>query len=208
MVRPKLDTTFNKPIGLCLDRAPHIDSTLFVGRATELSEMHHALTAKDSLAGQRRLVLGGLGGVGKTQLAIAYAKQKCDHYDSIFWLNATSEATLTTSFKSMAERLFDVQDLQNLANEQIVAGVKQWLSHGENTRWLLIFDNYDEPKSYDLLAYYPQASSHGAIVVTTRLPDEVGSEPFILKSIQNVDESLEILEKRSKRENVKAGQLC
>jgi DNA replication protein DnaC len=52
---------------------------------------------------QRRLILGGMGGIGKTQLAIAYAKRHCGSYESIFWLNAVSEFALKTSLRSMAE---------------------------------------------------------------------------------------------------------
>lgn len=150
-------------------------------------------------------MLGGIGGIGKTQLAIAYAKRMHDSYDSIFWADATSEATLKASFKSIAERIFDVQDLRGLSGEQVVAGVKQWLSDTENTRWLLILDNYDEPKSYKLNDYYPQAS-HGSIIITTRLPDEVGPTPLVVRSISNIEESLEILQTRSKREKVREGQ--
>ena len=38
-----------------------------------------------------------MGGIGKIQLAIAYAKSKYNEYNSIFWVNATSEAILKNS---------------------------------------------------------------------------------------------------------------
>jgi len=147
----------------------------------------------------------GWAAVGKTQLAIAYAKHMQNSYDSIFWTDATSEAMLKTSFKSIAETIFDVQDLRQLNGEQVVAGVKQWLSDTKNTQWLLIFDNYDEPQSYDLKDYYPSAS-HGSIIITTRLPDEVGPVALMVRSTSNIGESLEIIQMRSKREKVKEGQ--
>ncbi|KAK5080183.1 hypothetical protein LTS08_008757 [Lithohypha guttulata] len=202
VIRQKLDFSFIKPAGPCLGRAPHIDRTLFVGRAAEISQIHHVLRPEKSLTEQRRLVLGGMGGIGKTQLAIAYARQMRDSYDSIFWADASRKDTLKASFLSMAESIFDLQDIQRLNSEQVVAGVKQWLSDTKNTKWLLIFDNYDEPQSYDLTDCYPPAS-HGSVIITTRLPDEVGPEALVVQSISNIEESLEILETRSKREKVR-----
>jgi hypothetical protein len=61
---------------------------LFVGRETELQEMENILQPKSP--DRRVLILGGMGGIGKTQLTINYAKQHRDSYSSIFWLNATS----------------------------------------------------------------------------------------------------------------------
>jgi GTPase SAR1 family protein len=156
---------------------------------------------------QRRLVLGGMGGVGKTQLAIAYASH-CQHeYESVFWLNAKSEATLKDSFRKVAvETVFDIQDPGVLDSEEILIHIRRWLSHQKNTQWLLIFDNCDEPEQYKIENYYPPAS-HGAIVVTTRLPHLVAGRLILIKSLQETEESLEILRTRSERENVTSGML-
>ncbi|KAK5547272.1 hypothetical protein LTR46_012018, partial [Exophiala xenobiotica] len=51
-----------------------------------------------------------MGGMGKTQPAIAFAKRHHTEYDSVFWLNAASEATLKDSFRLVAEAIFDVQE--------------------------------------------------------------------------------------------------
>jgi hypothetical protein len=56
----------------------------FVARETELAEMHRALSGDGS---RRTVVLHGLGGIGKTQLSVAYAKRHKDSYSAIFWLN-------------------------------------------------------------------------------------------------------------------------
>ena len=156
---------------------------------------------------QRRLVLGGMGGVGKTQLAIAYASHCQEDYESVFWLNAKSEVTLKDSFRKVAvEIVFDVQDPSVLDGEEILIHIRRWLSNQKNSQWLLIFDNYDEPEQYKIENYYPPAS-HGAIVVTTRLPHLVAGRPILIKSLQETEESLEILRTRSERENVTSGVL-
>jgi GTPase SAR1 family protein len=156
---------------------------------------------------QRRLVLGGMGGVGKTQLAIAYASH-CQHeYDSVFCLNAKSEATLKDSFRKVAaEIVFDIQDPGVVNSEEVLIHIRRWLSHQKNSQWLLIFDNYDEPEQYKIENYYPPAS-HGAIVVTTRLPRLVAGRPILIKSLKETEESLEVLRTRSERENVTSGML-
>ena len=154
---------------------------------------------------QRRLVLGGMGGVGKTQLAIAYASHCQNDYESVFWLNAKSEATLKDSFRKVAVQIvFDIQDPSVLDGEEILIHIRRWLSHPKNSQWLLIFDNYDEPEQFNIEDYYPSASQ-GAIVVTTRLPHLVAGGTIRLQPLGKIEESLEILQTRSQRKNVASG---
>ena len=149
-------------------------------------------------------MLGGTGGMGKTQLAIAFAKRHHKEYDSVFWFNAASEATLKDSFRLVAEAIFDIQDAQVLQDEQSLIQTRRWLSNKKNTRWLLIFDNHDDPGQYQIEQYYPYVS-HGAIIVTTRRPDLVAGSEIRLQPLQSVKDSLEILETRSRRKNVRSG---
>ncbi|KAJ9493515.1 hypothetical protein H2202_011017 [Exophiala xenobiotica] len=202
-LRPKADFRVRQPVGLCLGRAPHIDPKLFIGRESEMAQIREVLRPGDPSREQRRLVLGGTGGMGKTQLAITFAKGHQNDYGSIFWLNAASEATLKDSFRLVAEVIFDVQDDGVVEAEQILAQTRRWLSDRQNTRWLLIFDNYDEPDQYQVEQYYPYVS-HGAIVVTTRRPDLVAGTEIRMQPLRSVEESLEILQTRSRRKNVQS----
>ena len=145
---------------------------------------------------QQRLVLGGMGGIGKTQLAISYAKRHHYDYESVFWLNAVSEAALKDSFRIMAELIFGVEEPGVLRVEQILVRIRGWLSDKKNTQWLLVFDNYDNPDQYRIEKYYPLAS-HGTIVVTTRRPNLVAGRRVQIKPLQDIKESLEILQTRS-----------
>ena len=205
-VKQKEDFSFRDPAGICLGHAPYIDPTLFIGRKFELDQMKGILEPGRKSQEHRRLVLGGKGGIGKTQLVIAYANRYRDDYKSVFWLNATSEATLKDSFKSMAEQIFNVQEPEVLGGNRAVIHVHRWLSHQENTQWLLIFDNYDEPGQFDIQKYYPFAS-HGTTVVTTRRPDLVAGREIRIEPLKNIEESLEILETRSQRKDAKTGKL-
>ncbi|KAK2874987.1 hypothetical protein FQN49_001887, partial [Arthroderma sp. PD_2] len=200
----KRDFSFREPVGVHLGRAPRIDSSLFIGRNSELNNMRNILNPGHKSLEQRRLVLGGVGGIGKTQLAIAYAKFHRNVYTSIFWLNATTEATLEESFRLAAEQIFGVQKPGDFEDQQSVAC--QWLSDRNNMQWLLIFDNYDEPGKFGIEKYYPHAS-HGAIIITTRRPDLVAGTHMQIHSLQNTEESLAILQTRSLRKDVISGNL-
>ncbi|KAH8432448.1 uncharacterized protein LDX57_010084 [Aspergillus melleus] len=150
---------------------------------------------------QRRLVLGGAGGIGKTQLAIAYAKMHHTHYDSVFWLDARSEASVNASLRSIAELAFELHAPDKLKHEEALIRTRQWLSDSKNTQWLLIFDNYDDPEQFVVETYFPHAS-HGAIIITTRRPDLTGGTYLRVQPLKSIKEGLFILQSRSNRQGV------
>jgi hypothetical protein len=148
VIKQKEDYSFRKPVGIHLSQVRHILSELFIGRISEIDKITKALHSNNTSQDQRRLVLGGMGGVGKIQLAIAYAKSGRGSYSSVFWLNAVSEATLKESFLLIASYIFDVEDPRALKDEELVRRVRQWLSDSTNTSWLLIFNNYEDPDQF------------------------------------------------------------
>jgi len=146
--------------GVNLFDAPNIAEYLFIGRGAELLEMQKIRKVR---------VLGGMGGIGKTQLSIAYVKRHADTYSSVFWLNATSEVALKSSFRSVARRISGLDTVDLLEDDQVGTRVSNWFCELNNSCWLLIYDNYDDPDEYDITKYYPQVM-HGSIIVTTRVP--------------------------------------
>lgn len=103
--------------------------------------MRDILQPRESLPRQRRLVLGGPGGMGKTQLAITFATQYDQENSSVLWLDASSEDPLKDSFRIMAEAVFDVREPTVLTGDQSLKYISRWLSDRRDARWLLIFDN-------------------------------------------------------------------
>lgn len=206
MLKQKDDFSFREPAGLCLGQAPIIDPTLFIGRELEMDKMKEFLKLQSQSQGnqQRPLILGGIGGIGKTQLAISYAKRHHNDYTSVFWLDATSETTLKESFRRITEVIFDIQDPQGFDAGQILGKIRGWLSDEKNRDWLLIFDNYDEPDQFRIKDYFPSAS-HGAIIITTRRPDEVGDDGMRVEPLEQI-KSVRILATRSKREDVESSE--
>lgn len=205
-MKQKEDFGFHRPVGVCLGQKPHLAPTLFVGRDSERERIAEILRPVQGLQKQRRLVLGGMGGVGKTQLAITYAGTQPSYYSSVFWLNAASDAALNASFQSIASLIFDVEDTRLLESKEIIRRVHQWLSDSRNTGWLLVFDNYDDPGQFDINDCYPPAS-HGSILITTRLPDSVAGEKLHVKPFKDISHGLEILQTRSERQNIQSGMI-
>ena len=140
-----------------------------------------------------------MGGIGKTQLAITYAKRHRHSYSSIFWLNASAEATLNNSLRAVANRILPPEMVSKLDDDQVWVHVSNWLSKLDNTRWLLIFDNHDNPDQYQITKYYPSVA-HGSIIITTRQPDRVNGEKIKVQSMAKEEESLRILATRSGRD--------
>jgi hypothetical protein len=74
----------------------------FVARKTELIEIYKALGSDGS---RRTVILYGLGGIGKIQLAATYAKRYKDSYSAIFWLNIKDKYSLKQSFTKVARQI-------------------------------------------------------------------------------------------------------
>jgi nucleoside phosphorylase/tetratricopeptide (TPR) repeat protein len=104
------------------------------------SEISAWLKDKFKLQGAR-IALLGLGGIGKSQLAIqfAYTVRSKSH---VFWVNASSRSTLEHSYRSMAHKL-DL-DTANDSFDNISRRVSDWLSDEQNGRWTVVLDNFDD----------------------------------------------------------------
>ncbi|KFY31766.1 hypothetical protein V493_00848 [Pseudogymnoascus sp. VKM F-4281 (FW-2241)] len=192
------------------------DIERFVAREAELSEMRRELSGDCS---RRTVILHGLGGIGKTQLSVAYAKRHKDSYSAIFWLNIKDEDSLKQSFAKMARQISrehpSTLRLSNLdineSLDEVVDVVKAWLSRPNNTRWLMIFDNYDNPTSsrnsdptaVDIQNFFPE-SHQGSIVITTRSSQVRIGHSIQVRKLGDVRDSLEILSNVSRREGLRS----
>jgi hypothetical protein len=191
--------------GLNINDAPDIGSDLFVGREKELERLNEILLPESTVTDRRVVILRGLGGVGKTQLTITYAKQRRTCYESVIWLNASSKAAVQQSLRSIAARIGILTVTgQGSDDDQIRDQISVWLSEPDNTRWLLIFDNYDEPEKYDIKQYFPSAWQ-GSIIITTRSPEKLKGSVITIRTLGQ-NESIQILGRRSERSNVEHGK--
>ena len=131
----------------------------FTGRDGMLAELRRRLRA-----GEAALVvqaLYGLGGVGKTQLAIEYAHRFAADYDLVWWIDAEQPVLIPDQLAGLAARL----DLP--AGPTVAATVDRLLAElGGRDRWLLIFDNAERPQ--DIADYRPGGAGH--VLITSRSP--------------------------------------
>ena len=187
-----------------------------MAREDELAEIHRTLRGDGT---RRTVVLRGLGGIGKTQLAIAYAKRHKDNYSAVFWLNTRDKDSLKQSFAKAAKqilrehtnRLRSVDIKENL--DEVIDAVKEWLSLPDNTRWLMIYDNYDNPKfvgntdpvAVDIQKYLPE-SHQGSVIITTRSSQVKIGHPIQIRKLGDVHDSVKILLNASRREGLIDGK--
>ncbi len=197
----------SKSFGVCLGRAPQIAADAFIGRRNELQQLHDWLFPKSQPSRQRIASITGIGGMGKTQLSLAHVRKCADDYSSIFWINAKDETSLRRSMADLSAVVF--HESANLAAQSAddeklkVDRVRQWLSETGNNQWLLIFDNYDNPRlpgmdsspGYDIRAYFPH-QAHGSILITTRSPRLLFAKQLPLKKLEDVEQSLAVLAAR------------
>jgi AAA ATPase domain len=99
----------------------------FYGREKELALVHGNLR-RPALNARRCCVLHGIGGVGKTQIALEYTYRYREYYEYIFWIRAEDPTTLSMSYAIIAEQL---KLTTSTAPEIQIERVKEWLDHGE-----------------------------------------------------------------------------
>lgn len=185
----------------------------FVGRNSELLQLNATFQENDFL--RKIVVLEGLGGMGKTQMAVKFVKKHRDKFSAVFWMNGKNEDTLKQSFADVVKRIYEEYpsstSLKAAAESknpnQVIEAVKQWLSTKGNTKWIVVFDNFDNPKlpgitdpqAYDIKSYFPKADQ-GFILITTRSTRLRIGKVISLKKLQSVRESIEILANMSNRQ--------
>ena len=160
----------------------------FTGRDSLFSDLQAALTSGHPVA------LHGLGGMGKTQIAVEYAYRYGSDYEAVWWVRSEESATLAGDYAELAGEL-------NLPHRddprEVIKAVRLWLRRNDD--WLLIFDNAEDPSG--VLEYLPQGGS-GHVIITSRDSTDWGSiaKPLAVKEFGR-EESIEFLSTRTKQED-------
>ena len=103
-------------------------------------------------------------------MALEYCRRKRDRpYSAIFWVDATFQDRVERSFQSISKRIKRQTDHSSDFNAR-VAFVLRMLSSW-TIRWLLVFDNYDDPHTFPNIRDFMPQNELGAILVTSRHPD-------------------------------------
>ncbi|KAF8224846.1 hypothetical protein L208DRAFT_1122411, partial [Tricholoma matsutake] len=139
-------------------------TNLFTGRNDVLLQLHKCFppspTSVES-AQQRRFILYGLGGGGKTQIAFKFIKEclmgtQLHRFSDVFFIDATTAQTIDADLKNITLG----KEIGENANDTII-----WLAR-KHEEWLLLFDNADNIM-LNLSQFFPSCS-HGNILITSR----------------------------------------
>jgi tetratricopeptide (TPR) repeat protein len=141
---------------------PYQRNPFFLGRDDELAQVRDHLQKGQATALSQPQAISGLGGIGKTQLALEYAYRYHQDYQAVFWARAESTEALITSYIGLA-MLLRLPEREAREQEVIVQAVKKWLQ--THRGWLLILDNADE---LTLLSDFLPPSLGGHLLLTTR----------------------------------------
>jgi hypothetical protein len=137
----------------------------FIGREDIIKKIDQGFGSGDE-TDRRVVVLRAIGGQGKTQVALKYCKRVRDNdrFKVIFWTDATSANSLKKSFDGIADAIrTPTEALRRDPGVDFVLGkLEEWPEP-----WLLVFDNFDNPMSYNLQDYIPDVEK-GCILITTR----------------------------------------
>lgn len=177
-----------KPQLPCVYLDSHDRGRVFFGRQNVLDAIRDELLPIEKVNRDgpdlRQFALCGLGGVGKTEIAMEFALRFKDCFDAIFWVHADEAAKLDKCFQDISVKLG--LEAADKAHSQVVSRsiLKGWLANpikddiatdaninpatslNTDASWLMIFDNADDPKL--LGDYWPDGS--GSVLITSRDP--------------------------------------
>lgn len=187
-----MSSTTNPPPNVILStiwNVPYNRNPNFTGREKQLEEIHRSLNSRDPL--QRAQAIYGLGGVGKTQLALEYAYRHRDEYAIIWWVRAEESTTLITDFLRLSTHLSGGTVI-DAPPEIICDAIRRALDRRSD--WLLIIDNAPSP---NLIGHVLPQGRSGNVIITSRNPNWRGlANPYHLGMLERA-EAIQFLKKRT-----------
>jgi hypothetical protein len=185
-----------------LHTLPFAPNFAFTGREAELERLGEHLQKRGGVVLTQTVALHGLGGVGKTQLAIEYAWKHLGGYQAVLWVRADSAEALDASVAGFTG-LLGLPEAgakeQNIQTEAILS----WLKGHEN--WLLIADNADTEEATTAVRgrFPPHLGGH--VLVTSRLGDWPVSMAHLSLDLLRVSDAVSYLQHRVAKAGHPAG---
>jgi tetratricopeptide (TPR) repeat protein len=138
------------------------------------------------------VILQGMGGSGKTQLALKCCQMAQNRrFIGTLWINASSPSTVMQSYRSILRLFFTTEGAEDEVST--ISQVRRQIEQSDG-KWLLVFDNYDNPKAFTkkgIRDYFPSQSTH--ILVTSRHKDSSRLGQSFDLSKMSEDESIKLL---------------
>ena len=134
----------------------------FTGREKDLRELRSMLLGRGNLVVLGQVALHGMGGIGKTQVAMEYAHRYRNAYDVVWWVDAEMPDLVDSSLIDLGRQLGLSLPPSGVDAYRLVL---QALSRQRPAaRWLLIFDNAGDPD--EIQQFLPEGGGH--VIVTSR----------------------------------------
>ena len=169
----------------CYILPPHERNPEFAGRKDTLRMLDKALlpSSNSTPSTQNRLktfALCGIGGVGKTQIAVEFVYSRMKEFNAVFWVHAADAGKLSNDYVNIATEL-GLEEVDKAPDSAVARNVVlQWLSCPveagyrstedlslSTTKWLMIYDNVESLA--DLRDFWP-IGGNGSILITSRDP--------------------------------------
>jgi Tetratricopeptide repeat len=164
----------------------------FTGRKDLLERLHTGIATQVTAVVPH--ALHGLGGVGKTQVAIEYAYRYRGEYELVWWISADQPVLLRSSLAALAPHL-GLPSATAIGIEDCASAVIATLERGlPFNKWLLIFDNADNPE--DLKELLPKGPGHILITSRNHRWHEVDVVDTVAVDVFTRPESIEFIRKR------------
>ncbi|KAA3619500.1 MAG: TIR domain-containing protein [Calditrichaeota bacterium] len=172
-------------------KVPFLRNPNFTGREQILADLHTTLAAGKNAAVTQPQAIHGLGGIGKTQIALEYAHRHKNEYACICWLNAEEPQVLAGEIAELAH-WFDLPEKDTREQDAKIDAVLRWFGSAQS--WLLIFDNVE--KADAVRPFVPQGGA-GHVILTSRSPNWRGLAQPLSVEVLDRDESVAFLRQRS-----------
>jgi len=134
----------------------------FIGRISDLWNIHGLLSQKQNRENKRLCILTGMGGLGKTQLAVEYVHRFANQYAGIYWID--SQEGILSSMIVQIQRFAGFQVDSSLPTTDQLLQV--WLNLASMGNILIVLDNF--PENQSLRLWLPTISSISMLVTTRR----------------------------------------
>ena len=166
----------------------------FTGREDLLRQLHERLVP-GATAAVLPQTLHGLGGVGKSQLAVEYAYRHAEDYDIIWWIPAEHPVQIQSALVELGERLdLGVGREVNVAVGVVLDALRGSAGgHTISPNWLLVFDNAEDPEA--VMTFLPTGGP-GRILVTSRNSQWHHLARPLEVDVFEREESIELLRRR------------
>ena len=147
---------------------PFDNNKNYVDRPSITNQLESLLGYSEAASAFRtkRVVLYGLGGSGKTEIAIRFAESHRHHYSAVFWVHGADEARLHVGFERIGKV---VNRGSRSTDDDHVIEAQTWLTR--NCGWLLIIDNVNDDAALGALrGRYLKGGMDGHMIMTSRNP--------------------------------------